>query len=135
MNFILKKDLAILLLRIAFGFRLIYGTFDNIIDWNQMLEFEHFLAAKGFPFPLVCAVTSVYVQFLAGLSWIIGFKVKWTSLFMIFNFLVAVVAIHLSHGDDYLNTAPALHLLVVAIFLYFTGPGRYALDKEIGQTN
>lgn len=130
MNTILKKDLAILLLRIAFGFRLIYGTFDNIISWDQMLEFEKFLEANGFPIPLVCAVVSVYLQFLAGISWIIGFKVKWTSLIMILNFVIAIVVVHLGHGDTYLNTAPALHLLTVAIFLYLTGPGRYAMDKE-----
>lgn len=129
MNTILKKDFAILLLRIAFGFRLIYGTFDNIIDWERMLEFKTFLAGNGFPFPLVCAVASVYLQFLAGISWIIGYQVKWTSLLMIFNFVIALVGVHLSHGDTYLNMAPAVHLLVIAFFLYFTGPGRYALDK------
>lgn len=134
MNTILKQDLAFLLLRIAFGFRLIYGTFDNIIDWNRMLEFETFLANNGFPFPLVCAIVSVYIQFLAGLSWIIGFKVKWTSLLMIVNFVIALVVVHLAHGDAYLNMAPAVHLLVIAVFLYLVGPGRYAIDKPSAST-
>lgn len=131
MNTILRKDFAFLLLRIAFGFRLIYGTFDNIIDWDRMLEFKAFLATHGFPFPLFCAVLSVYLQFLAGISWIIGYQVKWTSLLMIVNFIIALVGVHLSHGDTYLNMAPAIHLLVVAVFLYFVGPGRYAIDKPV----
>ena len=130
MNGLDKKGIALLLVRIAFGFRLIYGTYDNIISWERMLEFEQFLQANGFPFPLVCAIVSVYLQFIAGLSWILGFKVRLMSLLMIFNFLVAIIAVHLVHQDTYLNTSAAIHLVVIAILLYLIGPGKYALGKS-----
>lgn len=133
MNTILRKDFALLLLRVAFGFRLIYGTFDNIIDWDRMVEFKNFLATNGFPIPMVCAVVSVYLQFLAGVSWIIGYQVKWTSLLMIINFVIALVGVHLINGDSYLSMAPAIHLLVVAAFFYFVGPGRYAIQRPVRQ--
>ncbi|MCB0628156.1 MAG: hypothetical protein R2824_04210 [Saprospiraceae bacterium] len=37
-----KIDLAVLLFRLVFGFRLIYGTVDNVFSWNRMLEFKEF---------------------------------------------------------------------------------------------
>lgn len=94
-----------------------------------MLEFEVFLNSNGFPIPLVSAVVSVYLQLLAGISWIIGYQVKYSALLMIGNFLVALVGFHLIQGDSYINTAPAIHLLCIAVLLLAMGPGKYALDK------
>lgn len=124
------KSLALLLIRIAFGARLIYGVMDNVLSWERMLEFEAFLSANGFPFPLVSAVVSVYLQLLAGISWIIGYQVTYSAMLMIGNFLIALVGFHLVQGDSYLNTAPAIHLFCIAVLLLAMGPGKYALDKK-----
>lgn len=120
-----SKDLALLLIRLAFGFRLIWGTQDNLLSWSRMLEFAHFLDVEGFPFPILSAICSVVFQFLAGLSWILGYKVRFFSIVMIFNFLVAIFATHI--GDPYLQTAPAVHMLTISIVLYLLGPGKYAI--------
>ncbi len=122
--------ISVLMIRLAFGFRLLYGTFDNVVSWERMLEFRDFLAANGFPFPLFCAVVSVYCQFLSGISWIMGFLVKYTSLLMIINFVVAIVGVHILHRDTYLATAPAIHLLIISIFLWLCGPGAFSLDER-----
>lgn len=122
-----KKDLALLLLRLVFGFRLIYGTADNVLSWDRMLEFKSFLAANGFPFPLFCALISVYTQFFAGWSWVLGYQLRISSLLMLVNFLVAIIGVHLIHGDTYLGMAPAIHLLTVAGCFYLLGPGAYVL--------
>ncbi len=122
-------DLAVLLIRLAFGFRLIYGTIDNILSYDRMLEFSDFLTSHGFPFPIVSAFISVIFQFAAGISWVIGYKVRWMSGFMIINFIIAILGVHI--GDTYLNTAPAIHLLVVSIFLLIHGPGKYAVEREV----
>ena len=121
-------DISVLLIRLAFGFRLIYGTADNLISMERMLEFRDFLQAHGFPFPLVSAVVSVILQFLAGVSWVIGYKVRWFSLLMVFNFLVALIAVH--WGDSYLNASAAIHLWVISLFLLTYGPGRWAIDAR-----
>ena len=126
------KSLALLLVRLAFGARLIYGVMDNILSWDRMVEFEAFLTANGFPFPLVSAIVSVYLQMLCGISWILGYKVKYTALLMVGNFLVAIVGVHLIHGDSYINTAPAIHLLCISLLLFVFGAGLYALDKKEG---
>lgn len=93
-----------------------------------MLEFEHFLNVNGFPFPLASAIISVYAQFLSGVGWVFGFKARMASVIMIFNFLVAIIGFHIFSGDTYLNTAPALHLLAVAILLMSFGAGKYSID-------
>lgn len=125
-------SLAFLIVRVAFGFRLIYGVIDNVLSWERMLEFRDFLAANGFPLPIFCAVLSVYFQFLAGISWIAGFKIKISAALMFFNFLVAIFAVHIPAGDPYLNIAPALHLLVVSLLLFSCGAGRFSLDGRGG---
>lgn len=116
-----------MLIRLAFGFRLIYGTADNVVSMERMFEFRDFLQAHGFPFPLVCAFVSVILQFLAGLSWVVGYKVRWFSALMVLNFLVALLGVHL--GDSYLNASAAIHLVVISLFLLTHGPGRYAVDN------
>jgi len=127
------KSLALLLIRLAFGARLIYGAADNVFSWERMLEFEAFLALNGLPLPLVSAITSVYLQFLAGICWVLGFKVRLTGIIMAANFVVAIVGVHLLHGDSYLNTAPAIHLLVISLLLWVLGPGQYSLDQWKGR--
>ncbi|MEQ9405122.1 MAG: DoxX family protein [Cyclobacteriaceae bacterium] len=127
------RNISFLIIQIVFGIRLIYGTIDNVLSWQRMLEFSDFLEGNGFPFPLESAIISVWLQFLCGISWIIGFKVKWTAATMALNFLVAVVFVHLINGDTYLQTAPALHLLVVSVVLMLTGGSEYGLRSIIGE--
>ncbi|MEQ8424499.1 MAG: DoxX family protein [Cyclobacteriaceae bacterium] len=121
----------LLLIRAGFGFRIFYGVIDNVVSWDHMLNFEKFLSGNGFPIPLVCAVVSVYLQFFSSLSWMVGYQVKISSVIMILNFAVAIIGFHVATGDTYLNTAPALHLLIIAVFLFFVGPGNISLDQQL----
>jgi putative oxidoreductase len=122
------QDAGLLLVRLAFGGRLIYGTYDNVFSWERMMEFSKFLAFHGFPIPTVAAITSVALQFLAGISWIIGYRVRFFSLIMILNFAVALLMVH--RNDTYLGSVSAIHLFTIAIFLLFSGSGKYGLDKD-----
>ena len=122
------RDAGVLLVRLAFGFRLIYGTIDNVMSYDQMLHFRDFLDDHGFPFPLISAFVSVAAQFLAGLSFISGVWIRFFSTLMILNFIVALLMVHM--GDTYLNSAPAIHLLVVSIFLLINGGGRWSFDSS-----
>lgn len=119
------SDLSLLFLRIAFGVRLIWGTQDNILSYDRMLEFSEFLGANGFPFPLFSAFTSVYLQFAAGVCWILGLWVRESALVMVANFIVAILMVHI--GDTYIGTAPAIHLLTFSFFLLCSGGGKYVI--------
>ena len=122
------KDIGVFALRCAFGIRLIYDTLDNLLSWEQMLEFSKFLESFNFPFPLVSAITSVVVQFLGGIMFILGYHIRLAAAIIMLNFTVALIFVH--WGDTYLNLAPALHLWIVSFFLLTYGPGKIALSNK-----
>ena len=121
----IAPHLGLFLLRLAFGTHLIYGVLDNLLSAERMWEFRHFLDQHNFSFPLFMAWISVLAQFLAGLSWIIGWQVRTMSLIMIFNFSIALIMVH--WGDTYQSLAPALQLWVVSAFLFLNGSGKWGL--------
>lgn len=125
-----KTSIGLLLLRLFIGLRLIYGVLDNVFSMQHMHEFEAFLQQFGFPFPLILAFISVYVQLLGGICLLIGFKTKWAGLLIAFNFLVAILAVHLPSADSIEVMTPAVAMFVVAVALFFTGAGKFAIDKN-----
>jgi putative oxidoreductase len=123
-----NEDIGNLLLRLFIGVRLIYGVQDNILHWDHMKEFEGFLGQFGFPFPLLCAVVSVYAQAVAGLMFILGWKVRWAALLMLVNFLVALVMVH--WGESFEQMTTVLFMIFTSLLLLFEGGKRYALDSR-----
>ena len=123
-----NKDVGLLILRIFIGIRLIYGVQDNILHWAEMREFEAFLIQYQFPIPLVSAVVSVYLQALAGILFILGWKTRWASILMVINFTVAIIMVHL--GQSFEEMTAVLSMLITSLALLFTGAGRYAFDKN-----
>ncbi len=121
------KQFADLPIRLAVGFHLIYGTQDNVFSWSRMLEFRDFLEVFGAPFPLVSAIVSVYAQFTCGILFILGWKVRWAGLIMIFNFIVAILLVHLN--DPYPNIYPAISMLAGALFMSLNGAGPISLEN------
>jgi len=119
-----QSDAGVLLLRLFVGVRLIYGVTDNIFSWQHMLQFRDFLQAFHFPFPLVCAVISVYAQLLAGIMIILGWKIRLAAFLMIINFSIAVL-VH--RNDTFEQMTPALALLFCCVLFLFQGGGRYSL--------
>ncbi len=123
------KPYADLPIRLTVGFHLIYGTQDNIFSWDRMIEFRNFLEAFGMPFPLFSAVISVYAQFFCGILFILGWKVKEAGLIMIFNFIVAILLVHLD--DPYPTIYPAISMLAGATFMIFYGNGKISVEEWI----
>lgn len=127
-----RQYLGILLLRIFLGTRLLYGIIDNVLFWERMVEFSLFLQSHGFPFPLMSAVVSVYVQFFGALSLLVGFKVRLFSFLLILNFIVALLFVHIPINDTVEGMTPALAMLFGCLTLFFTGPGRISIENLIG---
>ena len=125
---IINRDIGVLLLRLFIGARLIYGVLDNVLHWDRMLEFKTFLQQFHFPFPLVSAVVSVYAQLIAGVLILIGWKIRWAAIVMIINFLVAIFMVH--RGQTFEEMTPPLAMLFSNILFFFTGAGKYSLDRE-----
>jgi len=122
--------IGLLILRLFIGLRLIYGVIDNIISWEQMVEFSKFLTTHGFPMPLVSAVVSVYVQFIGALLMLVGYKTRLAALVLVVNFIVALFAVHIPIGDTVEGMTPALAMLFGCLTLFFTGSGKVSIDKK-----
>ncbi len=122
-----RKDYGAFFLRLIIGWRLIDGTQDNVLSWEQMLEFKVFLEQHGFVFPLASAVMSVYAQFICGALYIVGLFVRPAAIVMIFNFTVALLMVHL--GTTFFDSFQALMMLFGSIFFLFHGAGKLSVDE------
>lgn len=123
-----RSEFGVLFLRLFIAFVLIYGTMDNVFSWERMLEFRDFLAANGFPYPLLSAHLSAYAQFISGLLILVGLFTRHAALVMIINFLIALGMVHVGLPFN-ANIAP-LAMLFGSLFLLFHGAGPYALDTR-----
>ncbi|HEX2535712.1 MAG TPA: DoxX family protein [Chitinophagaceae bacterium] len=126
MTVLKQTDLGILLLRLFAGARLLYGVVDNIISRGQMQEFGSFLQSFHFPWPYGSAVVSVYAQALAGILYLIGWKVRIAAALMTVNFIIALVMVHRNGTVE--EMTPALSLLFISLFLLLAGGGKYGVD-------
>ena len=124
-----RKDIGVLLLRLFVGVRLIYGVIDNVTSWEHMIKFRDFLQQFNFPIPLAAAIVSVYAQLLAGVMFILGWKIRFAAILMIINFLIAILMVH--WGEKLEPMTPALAILFISILFFFQGAGKYSLDNRI----
>ncbi|MEM7459316.1 MAG: DoxX family protein [Pseudomonadota bacterium] len=123
------EDVSLLVLRLFVGSFLVWGVSDNLFRPEDMAEFVAFVQANGFAFPLAMAWISVCAQFVCGLLFIAGALTRWAALIMVFNFIVALIMVHL--GDDYRGMFPVLALIFISLHFAARGAGAYALDKYI----
>ena len=124
--FAARREYGALFIRLAVGARLVYGTADNVFSRARMIEFEHFLALHGTPFPSVGAHVSVYAQFICGVLFVIGLWTRPAGALMAVNFVSALAIAHRSTG--FLETWPALMMLAAGLFFLFNGAGRPSID-------
>ena len=123
------RDYGALLLRLLIGIFIIHGVQDNILSWERMKEFEKFLSARGVPFPLFAAHLSVYAQLICGLSILLGFFLRQTSVIFIINFIAAIAIAHLR--DPFPRMLPALMMIASGFFFLFHGAGRPSIDDSL----
>ena len=90
-------------------------------------EFSHFLKANGFPVPTLCAVLSVFDQFICAVLILIGYKTRFAAFILVFNFILAIVMVHLNDSIEVMT--PALAMLFISVGLLFTGAGKWAIEK------
>jgi putative oxidoreductase len=116
-----------LLLRLFFGFVLMYGTQDNVFHRERMLEFRDFVAQNGFPYPLFSAHLSAYAQFVCGILIGVGLLTRLAALVMLINFAVALLMVHV--GLPFSANISPLAMLFCSAFFLLHGPGPLALDR------
>ena len=125
------RDLAPLPLRFFLAFVLVYGTQDNVFSHERMLEFRDFLAANGFPWPLLCAHVSAWAQFLTGILLLLGLFTRPAAAIVVVNFVVALLMVHLKLPFT-ANIAP-LAMLAGGLFFLLHGAPRFSLDARLAR--
>jgi putative oxidoreductase len=117
-------------IRLVVGWMLVWGTQDNVFSRERMAEFEHFLAARGTPWPAFAAHLSVYTQFVCGILVILGAAVRVAAVPLVINFIAALLIAH--RGDAWAGAFPALVMLASSLFFLFHGPGKLSVDEAVG---
>ena len=120
------REYGPLFIRLIVGYRLVWGTADNVFSYARMLEFNDFLAAHSVPFPLFAAFLSAYAQFICGLLFVLGAYTRPAAAVMAVNFMVALLLVHV--GQPFLENYDALVMLFGAVFLLLHGPGLLSVD-------
>ena len=126
----MNREIAPLLLRLFLAFVLIYGTLDNVVSHERMIEFRDFLAKNGFPMPMFSAHLSAYGQFIAGILLALGLFTRLTSIVVIINFIAALAMVHVGLPFN-ANIAPMAMLVGGIFFLIYCAPA-YSLDAIRG---
>lgn len=123
------REYGPLFIRLVVGYRLVWGSADNVFSHARMVEFAGFLGQHGVPWPLPAAFLSAYAQFICGLLFMAGAFTRPAAAVMAFNFVVALLVVHL--GQPFLDNYDALVMLFGAAFLLLHGPGALSVDERL----
>lgn len=120
-----RVDIALLLLRVAFGGLMLYGhgwgKFYQLLG-DAPIRFEDPL---GFGM-LTTYGLAIFAEVLCAFLVVIGLFTRWAVLPIIFTMLVAIFFIH--YHDPFYKMELALLYLAPFVALLLTGAGRYSLD-------
>ena len=120
-----NSDLGLLLLRIAFGFFMIFGH-----GWGKMIKlFTERPIKFGDPWgmgPELSLVLAVLAEVLCALLVMVGLYTRWALIPLIITMLTAFFIVHFD--DPFNRQEKALLYLFAYLGLFFAGPGKYSLD-------
>ena len=116
---------GLLFLRIGFSAAMLthgYGKFMKVLAGD--FSFGDPIGISPTASLILCTVA----EFIAPIFLIVGWKTRWFSLIAVINMLVAFIIAH--DGDPFSKKEKSLMYLIAFIAIYFTGPGKYSVDKE-----
>jgi putative oxidoreductase len=117
-------DFGLLLMRAFFSLGMMthgYGKFLKVIQGD--FEFGDPIGIG----PTLSLILTVIAEFIAPILIILGWKTRMASLFPTITMIVAFFIVH--DGDPFSRKEKAFVYLIAFLTLYFTGPGKYSLDK------
>ena len=121
----LSLNFGLLILRFVFSIGLMthgYGKFLRVINGN--FKFSDPIGIGITP----SLILASFGEFIAPIFIIVGWKTRLFSIFPAFTMLVAFTIAH--DGDPFSRKEKSLMYLIAFVAIYFTGPGKYSVDKE-----
>ena len=122
------QDYGLLILRLVFGFSMIYGH--GFGKLTRLFGAEEISFADPFGFgPVVSLVLVVFAEFFCSLLVMAGLFTRAAVIPLIITMATAYFA---AHFDDPFGRQEKVILFGFAyLSLFFTGPGRFSLDAKI----
>src|SRR5260370_15870717 len=118
--------------------RLFVGYFFMETGWAKIHNLDTFamrFAQWGIPHPAFNAALSAYTEFLGGALRILGMGMRFVSIPMIINMIVAIVTVKLKNFsglDDFVELDEPLYALSF-VWLFFAGAGWLSIDGLLKQ--
>ena len=113
--------------------RLFVGYFFMETGWAKIHNLDAFtmrFAQWGIPYPVFNAALSAYTEFLGGALTILGLGMRFVSIPMIINMIVAILTVKLKNVgslDDFAEPDEPLYALSF-VWLFFSGAGWLSVD-------
>lgn len=124
-----NKDFGLLVIRVIIGAIFVVHGYQKLDSIGMTIGF---FSKLGFA-PFLAYVVA-WVEFLGGISLIIGYGSKIAAALLSVSTLVALVKVHGPNGFDVGRGGYEyiLTLFAVVVGLLYTGPGRYSLGATCG---
>ena len=124
----IAQDLGLLALRLSAGGMMAYSH-----GWGKLQKLMS--GDMGFADPIgvgeeVSLVLTVFAEFFCGMLVALGLFTRAALIPLIITMWVAVFIIHAD--DPFGKQEFGLLYLIPYLALYFTGPGKYSVDKQLG---
>lgn len=122
----ISSDFGLLILRLVSGATVLthgYPKFQKVLEGNMQF---------GDPIGLGTSTSlylSAFAEFICAILIILGLLTRFASIPLIINMAVAFFIVHAA--DDFGTRELSLLYLGMFLTLFFTGPGRYSLDRQI----
>jgi len=123
----------VLLLRLALGISMLYHGWHKVVpvSWGHPFSaLQHnalFVGSLGIPSWL--GYVSALTEFLGGICLILGLLTRLFAFLVAINMLFAIFTATIHRG--YAGSELSIELLVMALMLVVSGPGRAALDRKL----
>jgi putative oxidoreductase len=118
--------------------RLFVGYFFMETGWGKIHNLDAFtmrFAQWGIPHPAFNAALSGYTEFLGGALTILGLVMRFVSIPMIINMIVAILTVKLKNVsglNDFVELDEPLYALTF-VWLFFSGAGWLSIDGLLKQ--
>ncbi len=127
------NEWSLALLRAVLGVIFLYHGYLKLFVPGGFKGTIGFFTAIGIPLPAYAALVVSLVEFLGGLSLILGMLTKWASVLLIIEMLVAFFKVHLKNGFLISQSSYGYEfvLLILAglVVVLGSGAGKLSLGK------
>jgi len=128
---------GVVLMRFALGFAMLYAGWSKVVpaggfhghnSLSAMHQFCARIASMGLPYWM--GYLCIFAEVVGGAAMLVGLLVRFFALLIAGDMVFAIALVTWHKG--YLGSEYPIMLMVIAVMLLLTGPGRFALDRRMG---